>query len=196
MKEVEITLKVDENLDLCIEKLQKKNFTVIRNSFVDDIYLTQNKSLLKKDNIDDILKSCVLIRQLKANGEEFKKITYKNKMYDGDKIVSEEKINVNCDDLDKARKLFEALGFEELIRVRYKVTVVSNRTMELAFQEVEDLGLLVEHESYKDLEKLSDKEIMKEKENMIQEIKKLGISIESNKDIKKAHELIFNKLIS
>ena len=141
MKEVEITLRVKESLEECKEKLEKQNFKLIRTSYIDDIYMTQKKELLREDNIDDILKTCVLIRYLNANGEEFKKLTYKNKVYNGKEIVSERKINVNCEDLDKAKELFEALEFEELVRVKYKVVVFSNGEKEFAFQEVENLGL-------------------------------------------------------
>lgn len=195
MKEVEITLRVKESLEECKEKLEKQNFKLIRTSYIDDIYMTQKKELLREDNIDDILKTCVLIRYLNANGEEFKKLTYKNKVYNGKEIVSERKINVNCEDLEKARELFEALEFEELVRVKYKVVVFSNGEKEFAFQEVENLGLLLEYESTKNMDNSTDEEILLEKQNMICEIKSAGIIVDDVIDVKKAYELIQNKYL-
>lgn len=196
MKEVEITLRVKDSLEECARKLEKQNFKVIRNSTVDDVYMTQKKESLDKDNIDDILKSCVLIRYLNANGQEYKKITYKNKVYNGDKIVSEKKINVECTDLSKASELFEVLEYKELVRVKYKVIVFSDGIKEFAFQEVENLGLLVEYESTKNMNDCTHEEIITEKECMIQEIINTGIKVEKNIDVKKAYELIKKKYFS
>jgi len=194
MKEVEITLKVCDSLEECKRKLEKQGFTIIRKSIIDDIYMTQKLSELKEYNIDEILKSCILIRYLNANGMEFKKLTYKNKVYVGNKIVSEKKINLDCNDLKKARELLEALEFEELVRVKYDVIVFSNGVKELAFQQVENLGLLVEYESHKNMDYMSDNMILEEKKNMIKEIKQTGIIVEDNIDIKKAYELIKKKV--
>ncbi len=196
MKEVEITLKVNDSLEECKNKLEGQGFKLIRKSLIDDIYMTQKKDMLKQDNIDDILKTCVLIRYLNADGKEFKKITYKNKVYDGANIVSEKKINVDCLDLNKAKELFEALDFEELVRVKYIVTVFSNGDKEFAFQEVENLGLLVEYESTKDMENYTTEQIMKEKQVMIQEIRDTGITVENNSDVKKAYELIQKSMLA
>lgn len=190
MKEVEITLRVSESLESCKNKLEEKGFKLIRESLIDDIYMTQKKGMLREDNIDEILRSSVLIRYLNANGKEFKKITYKNKVYEGANIVSEKKINVDCSDLNKAKELFEALNFEELVRVKYVVTVFSDGVKEFAFQEVENLGLLVEYESTKDMENYTTEEIMNEKQSMIEEIRNEGIIVENNLDVKKAYELI------
>lgn len=191
MKEIEITLKVNDSLENCKNILEKQGFKIIRKSLVDDIYMTQKKLIL--DNIDEILKSCILIRYLNANGKEFKKITYKNKVYDGTNIVSEKKINVDCENLDKAYELFEAIGFEELVRVKYTVTVFSDGNKEFAFQEVENLGLLLEYEGVKNMEDSTNDEIMNEKKNMIEEIKNAGINIVNEMDVKKAYELIEKK---
>ena len=194
MKEVEITVRVNETLEECKSKLEKQNFKVIRKSKIEDIYMTQKLSLLNKDNIDEILKSCILIRYLNVDGKEFKKLTYKNKEYSGDDIISEKKINVNCDNLNNAKELLEAVGFQELVRVKYNVTVFSDGIRELAFQEVENLGLLLEYESNKNLEDATNEQIIEEKENMLLDILNLGIKVENNLDVKKAYELILKNI--
>lgn len=196
MKEIEITLRVHDSLDGCKEKLEKLGFKLIRKSIVEDIYMVQNLSILSENDINDILRKSVLIRYLNANGKEYKKITYKNKEYDNlGNIVSEKKINVGCDDLLKATELFKALEFKELVKVKYNVTVMSDGTKEFAFQEVENLGLLVEYECYKNMKNYSQEEILKEKDTMVKEIINTGILVDKDIDVKKAYELIRKKYL-
>ena len=178
-----------------IKKLELQGFKKIRESEIDDIYMTSKLRKLNKYNIQDILKKSVLLRKIKIENNEIKKITYKNKEFDdnGD-IISEQKINLDCSDLEKAKKLFEYLEFEELIRVKYKVVVYSKDKVEYAFQDVENLGTLIEYENTEDFEGKSLDEINETKNNMYNEIKNTGINITEEKDVKKAYELILKKI--
>ena len=194
MKQIEITVRLNENMQSAIRKLEKKGFKKIRESQIDDVYMTAKLKELNKDNIQTILKKSVLLRSLKLENKEIKKITYKNKETDKDgDIISEQKINLDCSDLEKAKDLFEHLEFEELIRVRYKVTVYGKGKVEYAFQDVENLGVLIEYENMNDFEGKSLDEINTVKKNMFEEIKNTGINLTEEKDVKKAYELILNK---
>lgn len=197
MKQIEITVRLDEEMQSAINKLENQGFKKIRESEIDDIYMTSKLKELNKDNIQSILKKSVLLRNLKLENKEIKKITYKNKDIDknGD-IISEQKIDLDCSDLEKAKDLFEHLEFEEFIRVRYKVTVYSKDKVEYAFQDVEDLGVLIEYENIDDFEGKSLDEINNIKNNMFQEIKNTSINLTEEKDVKKAYELILNKYFS
>lgn len=138
----------------------------------------------------------MLIRYLNANGEEYKKITYKNKVYDDfGNLLFEKKINVDCANLYHAIELFQELDFEEVIKVKYEVTVLGDGIREFAFQNVEGLGLLLEYESNKSVDNFNDKEIIKEKEFMLSEIVETGIHVDKEKNIKKAYELIKKKYL-
>ena len=194
MKQIEITVRLDENMQSAIKKLENQGFKKIRESKIDDVYMTPKLNELNKDNIQNILKKSVLLRSLKLENREIKKITYKNKEIDknGD-VISEQKINLDCSDLEKARDLFEHLEFEELIRVKYKVMVYSKDKVEYAFQDVENLGVLIEYENMDDFEGKSLDEINNTKNNMFEEIKNTGINLTEEKDVKKAYELILNK---
>jgi len=194
MKQIEITVRLDENMQSAISKLENQGFKKIRESQIDDVYMTAKLKELNKDNIQTILKKSVLLRSLKLENKEIKKITYKNKEIDKDgDIISEQKINLDCSDLEKAKDLFEHLEFEELIRVRYKVTVYGKCKVEYAFQDVENLGVLIEYENMDDFEGKSLDEINTVKKNMFEEIKNTGINLTEEKDVKKAYELILNK---
>ena len=194
MKQIEITVRLDENMQSAISKLENQGFKKIRESQIDDVYMTAKLKELNKDNIQTILKKSVLLRSLKLENKEIKKITYKNKETDKDgDIISEQKINLDCSDLEKAKDLFKHLEFEELIRVRYKVIVYSKGKVEYAFQDVENLGNLIEYENIDDFVGKSLDEINSVKKNMFEEIKNTGIKLTEEKDVKKAYELILNK---
>lgn len=195
MKQIEITTRVNETLEEAIKKLEKHGFKKVRESKVKDIYLTQKKKDLNKKNIIEILSSCVLLRYLKINDEQvIKKITYKNKVYDDNQVISEEKINLNCEDLNIAYKLFQALKFKKLTEVKYDVLVMKKNNLEFAFQNVNNLGLLLEYENLNDFEEKSNEEILEEKKTMIKELKSYGLNISNEIDVKKAYELVLKSL--
>ena len=190
MRQIEITVRVKEPLDKAIIKLEKLGFKNIRESNVDDVYMTQLKDKLNKENIQYILSNSVLLRYLNVNGKEFKKITYKNKVYDNGNVISEQKVNVDCNNLENAKKLFECLNFEELVEVKYHILVMEKNGMELAFQYGENIGTLIEYENINDFSDKTIDEIKVEKENMQKSIKDLGLEITEETDVKKAWELI------
>ena len=190
MRQIEITVRVKEPLDKAIIKLEKLGFKNIRESNVDDVYMTQLKDKLNKENIQYILSNSVLLRYLNVNGKEFKKISYKNKVYDNENVISEKKVNVECNSLESAKQLFECLNFEELVEVKYNVLVMEKNGIELAFQYGDDIGVLIEYENKNDFSNKTNEEIRLEKENMYNYIKKLGIEITEEIDVKKAWELI------
>lgn len=194
MKQIEITVRLNENMQSAIRKLEMQGFKKIREGEIDDLYMTSKLNELKKYNIQNILKKSVLLRNLKFENKEIKKITYKNKEIDENgNVISEEKTNLDCNDLEKAKDLFEHLEFEELIKVRYKIIVYSKDEVEYAFQDVENLGTLIEYENTEDFTGKSLDEINDTKNNMYNEIKNTGVNLTDEMDVKKAYELILNK---
>ena len=195
MKQIEVTVKVNSSLDEVDNILKKQGFKIIRTSRVEDKYMSNKFEQLTKVNILDILKNCVLIRFLNVNNKEtFKRITYKDKVYNGSTVISEEKINIIIDDIEQSEKLFAKLGFKRIVEVNYDVIVYEKDGVELAFQNVENLGLLLEYEKSNDYTGYSNEDIIHEKEKMLNEIRKLKINIENDYDVKKAYELIYQKL--
>lgn len=82
MKQIEINVKVNENIENAYKKLEKLGFKIIRESDIKDIYMTSKLQELNINNIQYILKNSILLRNLKLADRELKKITYKNKEYD------------------------------------------------------------------------------------------------------------------
>ncbi len=194
MRQIEITVKVENSLSEVDKILSKQGFKVIRKSRIEDIYLKKENIKLGKRNILKVLSNCVLVRYLKVGDEEFKKITYKKKDYKGNKVISEKKFNVDINDIQKAYNLFIELGFTNIVNVNYDVIVYEKDGLELAFQDVEGLGLLLEVENENDFEGVSDKDIIKEKRKMVKNLSKYGLTTSKDYDIKKAYELIKLKL--
>ena len=65
MKQIEITVRLNENMQSAIRKLEMQGFKKIRESEIDDVYMTSKLSELNRDNIQKILKKSVLLRKLK-----------------------------------------------------------------------------------------------------------------------------------
>lgn len=82
MKQIEITVKVNEKIEDAFKKLENLGFNIIRESDINDIYMTSKLQELNENNIQYILKNSILLRNLKLSDKEFKRITYKNKEYD------------------------------------------------------------------------------------------------------------------
>lgn len=194
MKQIEITVRLNEDIESAKLKLIQKGYKLIRESDIDDIYMSSKIDELNKENITKILTKCVLLRSLKLENTEIKKITYKNKEYDqnGD-VISENKINLNCEDLNKAYDLFSNLDFEKLVEVKYHVSVYEKNGVEFAFQDVENLGILIEYENVNDFEGKSLETINKEKEVMYHFMINEGLNLTEELDVKKAKELILKE---
>lgn len=109
-------------------------------------------------------------------------------------VISEKKISLDIQDIDKAKKIFEYLGFNELVEVKYHVVVYEKDGIEFAFQVVEDLGTLIEYENKSDFEGKTLDEINSVKKKMFEEIKNTGIKISNEIDVKKTYELIKRNL--
>ncbi len=190
MRQIEITLKVYNSLKEVDKILKKQGFKMIRKSRIEDMYLKKENIKLGKRNILKVLSNCVLIRYIKNKNKEFKLLTYKKKDYNGKKVISETKYNVNIDNIEKAYNIFINLGFTKIVDVKYDVIVYEKSGLELAFQDVEGLGLLLEVENSNDFAGVSDKDIIKEKRDMVKELSKFGLNLSKDYDIKKAYELI------
>ncbi|MCL1891811.1 MAG: hypothetical protein FWF97_00735 [Alphaproteobacteria bacterium] len=197
MKQVEITVAINGDLNGIMKILFDKGFSIIRTTRIEDEYLSQKLNELSPDNILPILSDAILLRHLNVNGRIIKLITHKKKTYaeNGD-VLGLEETNVPCGDLAAAKKLFENIGFQNLVNVNYDMVVMSNGQIELAFQTVEGLGLMLECESTQDFADKSNEEILQEKARLIEEAKAQGIEINEIREIKKAYELLKMRLKS
>ena len=187
MKEIEITVKVFDSVEKTKDILARQGLKIVDTYSTKDIYLSQDTNL--SQSIESVLNKSVILRQIVTPSKVIKKIVHKNKVYDGNTLLYEDKINLKCEDLENAKLLFEALGFKELVTVQYDSSVYQKQGLELSFQNVKDLGLLLEIES--DKKKLeSEEDVMQEKRRLYNLAKSLSLNIGDELNIKKAKALI------
>lgn len=187
MREIEITVKVFDSVEKTKDILARQGLKIVDTYSTKDIYLSQDTNL--SQSIESVLNKSVILRQIVTPSKVIKKIVHKNKVYDGDTLLYEDKINLKCEDLENAKLLFEALGFKELVIVQYDSFVYQKEGLELSFQNVKDLGLLLEIES--DKKKLeSEENVMHEKRRLYNLAKSLSLNIGDELNIKKAKALI------
>ena len=187
MKEIEITVKVFDSVEKTKDILARQGLKIVDTYSTKDIYLSQDINL--SQSIESVLNKSVILRQIITHSKVIKKIVHKNKVYDGDTLLYEDKINLNCEDLENAKLLFEALGFKELVIVQYDSFVYQKEGLELSFQNVKDLGLLLEIESDKKNPE-SEEDVMQEKRRLYNLAKSLSLNIGDELNIKKAKALI------
>ena len=187
MKEIEITVKVFDSVEKTKDILARQGLKIVDTYSTKDIYLSQDTNL--SQSIESVLNKSVILRQIVTPSKVIKKIFHKNKIYDGDTLLYEDKINLKCEDLENAKLLFEALDFKELVIVQYDSFVYQKGGgLELSFQNVKDLGLLLEIES--DKKKLeSEEDVMQEKRRLYNLAKSLSLTIGDELNIKKAKAL-------
>ena len=143
--EKEITVEVNTDLSNLIKILEDKGFKLKETYDLNDIYLINKKD--KEDNYLSMLNKCVLIRNVIEENKEIKKLTYKYKEYNENKEITKQgKIEVNIDDIESAKLLFEKLNFEELIRINDHMLIYATDRDELVIQNVNDKHIYIEIE--------------------------------------------------
>lgn len=182
--ENEITVLVNSELNDIKEHLSDLGFKVMEEYCVNDIYMI-NKCYVDNEHSLELLKNCVLIRNIIDESGSRKFLTYKYKEYnDKEEIIKQGKINVKVDSIDNSRRLLEALNFEKLISINDNLTVYSNGVDEIVLQCVNNKHIYIEIE---DKCNYIDKKY-NSIEEMIDVIKKYNIPIkDDNYFVKKAY---------
>lgn len=144
--ENEITVETVCGLQELNNLLEKLEFKVMEEYDVFDIYML-DKNYNNTENKLELLKHCILIRDIVGKDEETKKITYKYKEYnEKEEIVKQGKSDCEILDIEEAKNLFEALNYKELIRINDHIIVYSNNIDELAVQVVNNKHIYIEIE--------------------------------------------------
>lgn len=156
--ENELTVEVAINYEKLCELLNNKGFKLTEEYDLIDIYM------LKNDCVEtaplEILKNCVLIRNIITEKENIKAITYKYKEYNEQKeIVRQGKAECKVQDLLSAEKLLSAMGYHRFIKIVDHSKIFSNGQSELAVQLVNDKHLYIEFEqdnNYKTIQEMKE----------------------------------------
>lgn len=189
-KEIEITVRVNVSYEKLEEELKQNNFIKKEEYIVNDSYLINSLINITDMKSLDILKKCVLVRDIVGI---LKQLLYKYKKYDNNgNIIEQGKIKCPVTDINKAMEFMNAIGYEKLFNIYDKCIVFANDKTELVVQLVNDKYIFIEMESepqyinkkYENVEELKD------------DICSYNLSIDkSNFFIKKA-ELILNETLN
>mgnify|MGYP004555200313 FL=1 len=189
-KEMEIAVKVNVSYEKLEEELKQNNFIKKEEYIVNDSYLINSSINIADMKSLDILKKCVLVRDIVGI---LKQLLYKYKKYDnnGD-IIEQGKIKCPVTDINKAMEFMNAIGYEKLFDIHDKCIVFANDKTELVVQLVNDKYIFIEMESkpqyinrkYENVEELKD------------DICSYNLSIDKSNFFVKKAELILNETLN
>ena len=189
-KEIEITVRVNVGYEKLEEELKQNNFIKKEEYIVNDSYLINSLINITDMKSLDILKKCVLVRDIVGI---LKQLLYKYKKYDnnGD-IIEQGKIKCPVTDINKAMEFMNAIGYEKLFDIHDKCIVFANDKTELVVQLVNDKYIFIEMESepqytnrkYENVDELKD------------DICSYNLSIDKSNFFVKKAELILNETLN
>lgn len=189
-KEIEITVRVNVSYERIKEELKQNNFIKKEEYIVNDSYLINSLINITDMKSLDILKKCVLVRDIVGI---LKQLLYKYKKYDsnGD-IIEQGKVKCPVTDINKAMEFMNAIGYEKLFDIHDKCIVFANDKTELVVQLVNDKYIFIEMESepqyinrkYENVEELKD------------DICSYNLSIDKSNFFVKKAELILNETLN
>lgn len=189
-KEKEITVRVNVSYEKLKEELKQNNFVKKEEYIVNDSYLINSLINITDMKSLDILKKCVLVRDIVGI---LKQLLYKYKKYDsnGD-IIEQGKIKCPVTDINKAMEFMNAIGYEKLFDIHDKCIVFENDKTELVVQLVNDKYIFIEMESepqyinrkYENVDELKD------------DICSYNLSIDKSNFFVKKAELILNETLN
>ena len=143
--ETEITVLVTVDYETLEKELKQNNFVKKEEYTVNDVYMIDNKIDISNMNNLDILKNCILVRNIEGFAKE---LLYKYKKYDdnGD-ILEQGKVRCPITDIPKAIQFMKAINYKELFKINDKCIVYANSKSELVVQLVNDKYIFIEMEN-------------------------------------------------
>ena len=161
-QENEITIRILCSKEKLIKHLEEKGLKKGRKFRLDDHYLIPKILKVEELTVREILSKAVIIRNIDNDGKRVNKITFKNKnINEKGEIVSQ--IAISCEVLDYTEgiRLFEELGYYEIMNIIEDDIIYYNDKIELAIKDVYNGDLLIETETNKNITTIEElKEII------------------------------------
>ena len=180
-QENEITIRILCSKEELIKHLEEKGLKKGRIFRLDDHYLIPKKLKAEELKVREILSKAVIIRNIDNDGKKVNKITFKKKnINEKGEIVSQTATSCEVIDYTEGIKLFEELGYYEIMNIIEDDIIYYNDNIELAIKDIENGDLLIETETNKNITTI---------EELKKIIEKLEIPFEKdNYFVKKAEE--------
>ena len=182
-QENEITIRILCSKEKLIKHLEEKGLKKGRRFRLNDHYLIPKTLKLEELTIREILSKAVIVRNIDNDGKIVNKITFKNKnINEKGEIVSQTATSCEVIDYTEGIRLFEELGYYEIMNIIEDDIIYYNDKIELAIKDIYNGDLLIETETNKNITTIEElKEI----------IERLEILFEKdNYFVKKAEETL------
>ena len=147
-QENEITIRILCSKEELIKHLEEKGLKKGRRFRLDDHYLIP-KTLKKEElTVREILSKVVIIRNIENDGKIVNKITFKKKnINEKGEIVSQAATSCEVMDYTEGIRLFEELGYYEIMNIIEDDIIYYNDKIELAIKDIYNGDLLIETET-------------------------------------------------
>ena len=182
-QENEITIRILCSKEKLIKHLEEKGLKKGRRFRLNDHYLIPKTLKLEELTIREILSKAVIIRNIDNDGKIVNKITFKKKnINEKGEIVSQTATSCEVMDYTEGIRLFEELGYYEIMNIIEDDIIYYNDNIELAIKDVYNGDLLIETETNKNIQTIEELKKM---------IERLEILFEKdNYFVKKAEETL------
>ena len=190
-KSNEITVKIKGNLKEFYKIIESKNFKIVDKFSMNDSYFIPEKLKLSEMSTREILSNAILIRDIrdKISGETVKKITFKIKQFDEDgNIVNQSAINCNVYEVEEAKKLFEAIGYKQIMNIYEEDIVYEKDGFQLAIKDIKNGEKLIEVET-------EESEELNTIDKLIKKINEINIPIYTDNYFVKKAEIELDKIL-
>lgn len=190
-KSNEITVKIKGNLKEFYKIIESKNFKIVDKFSMNDSYFIPEKLKLSEMSTRKILSNAILIRDIrdKISGKTVKKITFKIKQFDEDgNIVNQSAINCNVYEVEEAKKLFEAIGYKQIMNIYEEDIVYEKDGFQLAIKDIKNGEKLIEVETEKSEE-------LNTIDKLIKKINEINIPIYTDNYFVKKAEIELDKIL-
>ena len=146
-QENEITIRILCSKEELIKHLEEKGLKQGRRFRLDDHYLIPKILKLEELTVREILSKSVIVRNIDNDGKIVNKITFKNKnINEKGEIVSQTATSCEVIDYTEAIRLFEELGYYEIMNIIEDDIIYYTDNIELAIKDVYNGDLLMEIE--------------------------------------------------
>ena len=187
--ETEITVLVKTDYETLKKELKTYGFQEKEKYTVNDVYLIDGTIDILKMKSLDILKNCVLVRDIVGIEKD---LLYKYKKFDtnGD-IIEQGKVEWPIIDLDKAIQFMKMIKYKKLFNIVDNCVVFANDTTELVVQLVNSKYIFIEMESKCEYIKKEYKNV----NDLKNELCRYNLSIDSSNFFVKKAEIILNEIL-
>lgn len=182
-QENEITIRILCSKEKLIKHLEEKGLKKGRRFRLDDHYLIPKILKIEELIVREILSKAVIIRNIDNAGKIVNKIIFKKKnINEKGEIVSQTATSCEVMDYNEGIRLFEELGYYEIMNIIEDDIIYYNDKIELAIKDVYNGDLLIETETNNNITTIEELKKM---------IERLEIPFEKdNYFVKKAEERI------